>query len=888
MAATWPLVGRLEELAFVDRAMNTPGTAGVVLAGAAGVGKTRLAKEILDRAEARGVATAWAIATQSASDIPVGALSHLLPDLARGRSQRQDLLRQAAAALAGRAGGRHLVLGIDDAHLLDAVSASLILHVAQTHTAWVVASVRTGEHTPDPIMALWKDGLAARLDLHPLSREETRDLLEAVLGSRVDGATFNRLWEATRGNALYLREFVLGGLDTSALVQRGGVWRWKGSIAPSTGLMEVVEARIGRLTKPARDALEVVATGEPLGLHVVATLAPIDVLESLERRGLIEIRSDGRRKYVRPSHPLYGEAIRTRTPSLRAVRIHSQLAEALSATGAKRREDLIRLATWKLEAGETDPGLFLPAARQAMGTHGYALAERLAAASEVPPNPFPATELRAHALLGLGQFEDADAAFTSLVESAPTELQRVEAAIFRAMNLHQNLHSARDAWNGLAEAEQLVSPQAKSEIAAMRGWLLAQDGRFDEADALITDLLDMPDATEKARIGATAVRIWVWNAVGRHKEALALVPPCLEAIARRMDELPFGSALQQTVRFVRTLASLALGRLDDAEAGEREAYAEAVAQEDPVAQGQSAWTLGTIYSLRGRARTAIAWLTEGAALLREGGSGNFIRASHSELAHCLAIAGRPTEAQRALQEAESCLVSYPAVDVHLLLAKAWVAAAAGETTAGRALARQAAELARTYNRPAWEASALHHVLRLGGLGSDIADRLAVLAGRLGGRLVPTFALHARAQATTDAPGLVEVSRAFEEMGVLLYAAEAAVEAARSSREEGRKGSAVTWAARARALADQCEGARTPALAEIDQPLPLTPRELEIGSMAARGLTNKEIAARLFVSVRTVDNHLHAIYAKLGIEGRTALSDVLGVAAGADQARPAGI
>jgi DNA-binding CsgD family transcriptional regulator len=55
---------------------------------------------------------------------------------------------------------------------------------------------------------------------------------------------------------------------------------------------------------------------------------------------------------------------------------------------------------------------------------------------------------------------------------------------------------------------------------------------------------------------------------------------------------------------------------------------------------------------------------------------------------------------------------------------------------------------------------------------------------------------------------------------------------------------------------------------------LSARELEIARLAAAGVPNKEIAARLFVSVRTVENNLHAAYAKLGVDGRAELTDAL--------------
>ncbi|MFF1604122.1 helix-turn-helix transcriptional regulator [Streptomyces mirabilis] len=81
-------------------------------------------------------------------------------------------------------------------------------------------------------------------------------------------------------------------------------------------------------------------------------------------------------------------------------------------------------------------------------------------------------------------------------------------------------------------------------------------------------------------------------------------------------------------------------------------------------------------------------------------------------------------------------------------------------------------------------------------------------------------------------------------------------------------------ARAHRLAQTCQGVRTPALLEAARPVPLTRREREIAVLAARGLTNQQIADRLIVSVRTVEGHLYRIGNKLGITNRRELATLL--------------
>jgi predicted ATPase len=206
MLRDWPLVGRHEELDFVEASLGAP-SMGVVVAGAAGVGKTRLLREVLRRANASGRPTAWAQATWSAREIPFGAVAHLLPPSLEAGGRR-NLLRAAADAIASTDDGRR-VLGIDDAHLLDEHSAAVLLLLAETGRCGVVASVRTGEPAPDSITAMWKDEILERLELQALSPEEVGRLLEATLGPPIDATTLDRLIEVTRGNALFLRDILV-------------------------------------------------------------------------------------------------------------------------------------------------------------------------------------------------------------------------------------------------------------------------------------------------------------------------------------------------------------------------------------------------------------------------------------------------------------------------------------------------------------------------------------------------------------------------------------------------------------------------------------------------------------------------------------------------------
>ncbi|MFI0090040.1 LuxR family transcriptional regulator AbsR2 [Streptomyces bobili] len=129
-----------------------------------------------------------------------------------------------------------------------------------------------------------------------------------------------------------------------------------------------------------------------------------------------------------------------------------------------------------------------------------------------------------------------------------------------------------------------------------------------------------------------------------------------------------------------------------------------------------------------------------------------------------------------------------------------------------------------------------------------------------------FARHADALDRGDAPGLDAVAAELEERGFLLFAAEAHARAAQLHRDARAARTART---RAVALARRCQGARTPALAGLVLG-ELTTRQRQIVTLAAAGLSNRQIAERLTLSVRTVGNHLYGAYTRLGANDRAAL------------------
>ena len=112
------------------------------------------------------------------------------------------------------------------------------------------------------------------------------------------------------------------------------------------------------------------------------------------------------------------------------------------------------------------------------------------------------------------------------------------------------------------------------------------------------------------------------------------------------------------------------------------------------------------------------------------------------------------------------------------------------------------------------------------------------------------------------------------MGDLVAAVDAAAQAALVYRDQGLRGSALGCAARADTLAEQCGGVWTPALRQASEPLPFTDREREIVMLIGAGLSNREVAERLTLSVRTVESHIYRAMTKTGTTSRDELAALL--------------
>src|SRR3954447_21570588 len=478
MTGDWPLIGRDGELSRVAEVLGRPEASGVVLVGASGVGKTRLATECLRLGDESGFATARIVASRSASSIPFGALAPLLPPGTLALEQGLNALRQATMALTDLAGGRPLMLLVDNAHALDDPSAALLEQLAVSRTAFLVITLRSDEKAPDSVVALWKDHGVDRITIEPLSREGTQRLVTTMLDGEVEPTTLALLWAKTHGNALFARELVAGAVESGVLVNRGGWWHRVGDLAPSGRLSELVELRLSGLDAQHHEVLEFVAFGEPLGVEILIGLTDAGRVEDLESRGLLTMARDGRRHDIRLSHPMYGEVVRLRTPALRTRSVSRILAEALEARSTRRRGDALQVSLLRLDGGGTPRiDLLIEATAQARFANDNEVARRLAqVAFDVAPS-FDTGMMLADVLYESDRARECVATLTTVSGMVETPSKLAMVARARASAHFWKMGDADTAMRILLDAlDQLDDPGDRDEVASFIALMDVQAG----------------------------------------------------------------------------------------------------------------------------------------------------------------------------------------------------------------------------------------------------------------------------------------------------------------------------------------------------------------------------------------------------------------------------
>jgi hypothetical protein len=488
-----PLVCREAELGEIVERLKKPGPAAFVLTGAAGVGKTRLAAEAARAGAGLGFATAWLAASRAMASVPFGPFAPFLPPDGQLAKSTLGLLRQASGAIAAHAGpGGRLLLVVDDAQHLDDGSAALVHQLAQQEACSVLAIATTPGPVPERVTALWKDGLAERIELGAWDEGQTAQVAATVLGGLVARGALRRLWQLSQGNALCLRELLASAVSSGTLASDGEIWAPRRALTPPARLAELIKSRLAGLPAETVAVAELLAVAEPLGLALLAKLVDPAGLEDAEAHGLVQVRQDGRRSEAWLAHPMCGEVLRHAIPRSRQRRMLASVAAAIEAMGARRPGDLLVLGRCQLESGgPRDPDLLTRAARRARQVQDVDLSARLAQGALEAGGGADAALIVAEARLRGGRHAQAAAVLAAAAALCQTDRDLARVASARACVLHRKLGDAAAADAVLAEAlAEVTGDAARLLLAGCQAFFRVSAGDPEAALAAAAPLLD--------------------------------------------------------------------------------------------------------------------------------------------------------------------------------------------------------------------------------------------------------------------------------------------------------------------------------------------------------------------------------------------------------------
>lgn len=871
----WPLIGRGRELE--DVAARLRAGRGVLLAGPAGVGKSRLAAEVLAvMSRDAGISTARISATPTCSKIPLGAFAQILPSSAWGGrtgavNDRADLLSRCADMLVAAHAPSRLVLLVDDIHLVDDMSATLIYQLADTARVTVLATFRTRETAADYVVGLWKNGLLDRVDLDGLHIRHIHEMVRSVLDGPVDEATLAYLDSKVHGNVLYLRELVIGAHERGALTNDAGIWRLRGELEATDRLIELVTNRIGVLTAAEYELLEFLAFGEPLTLEEIGRVSTLECAGGLERRGLVVPESFGTEMQLRTAHPLYSEVVRGGVPPLRIRELVRRLAETVEDS-PRTDQRLMKIAEWRLLGGGGDPAMMLEASHSARWHYDFALAQRMVNAVLDTDPSFEARILCAE-LAGLrGNTAESARLLTALAESATSADEVFRIAVARLDHRAIYTGNLDEGLDVADEAERaLVDSRFVNEIAARRAALiLGKSGPGAAIDA--TEVL-LKEAKGSALVWACMPAAYSLARNGRIAEALeaaSLGYRVQMELSEPMDWYP------HMHRFYEAEAHAHAGRFSTAEEIARAEYAAAVDNQAIEGQALFCWQRAKAVIECGNPHRAIRLLLTAMSIYRQLGRPQFVQFCCHYLALAQALAGNVLEGKKTLDSLQ--VLGLPPnlfMGVDPLLASGWVHALSGDLRHAHSDFEQAVSDGRRIGDLTGALSAVHSLARTGA-AKRARDLCPVAPHGVEGELVAARIAHVHSLDADDSDELLSASVQFEKMGATLLAAEAAADAASCLAKRLDQRSAAAARRRSLGLAGRCENPVTLSLAGTDWRSDLTPAEAETALLAASGRSNKAIAGTLSISVRTVENRLQGVYTKLGVHGRHELASAVPV------------
>ena len=809
----------------LNRATAHSGTfpGGCVIIGGPGSGKTTA---LLELTRTIGGPVTMISGTLGNLGLAFPGLSDTTGDSARWVVAER--LRSDAAALA-----------IDDAHLLDAGSAAIVHALAfhaHTPTSLPCRTETPARSAPAAIATIWKDGHLPRLDLADLTVDEATDYLRAALGRAPTASGVSRLLRWAGGSPAAFVEGVALSIERRCWVETGdvAVFRWTPALTPR--LHDQACAEFTALPEPVQQVVASLAgatlaceshCGGGIPLDAVLAVCAVEDLVAAEKCGVLD--ADRRQVWLRKPYLASWAASGTR-----------QLDAAM---WAQRLADGCLLAARR----STDPG-----ADDDTTDRTLMLAGEL---SRLTPRPDPDV-LAAAADAALRQGEHLTT--IRLRSACPCPAESVCWAALRLAAVAK-----------LRELLAASTPRFPA-LVAVAGCVEVWAGRGPGELRSLT--ADPCAAVTRALAADTIVGTWI-AALYANAFAVAGDIDTVRAILALADPVGTGpgpttsdAMLNLYMRGTRVMALRMCGDVARACAS-ADRLIEDTRTAPPRVRAMAALVAAATYAESGQFAQARAGLHEGAEIFvdsvgRQLFTGLIARISAMESGTIdteFAVSASPVPGG-------STVTSFTSMDV---TNRAWVMVADNRIDDAVAMLQDAAHDAVAGGAPAVAADCSELATRLCHPDEAcVPTALRDLARRH--NPLSRFALtvrYADAWQHQDGEALRAVARDFETAGNLPTAADAAAQAAEAFDDAHDGPGAYAARTQARLLSARFDRLRSPAQQRIEDGARLTRREKQIIELVCRGLSNKEIADQLELSVRTVEGHVLRVCAKLGVRSR---------------------
>ena len=879
------LTGRTEDLALAVEALQGSTHVAVMLLGDSGIGKSTLLDAVV--AELRSTVTPVRIhGSPSLTNVPYGVLGPFIVGLPVQEATSQlAVLRTFWSRLEEerRASQKPLLLIVDDAHDLDEATAGILVELAAAGWAKLLVASATRPGLPEPLLQLWFEGIAERIDLRPLTQGQTGDILERALGPQVLPNVTEILWEASEGNPLLLGGLIDDAKNDGTLLQRNGVWLLARPLnSHGDRLTDVVRRQLLRRSPEERQALNLVALAEPVSRELIESTVGEDPVAVLIEHEMIRV-TPAPHPQLRLWHSIYGDTLRNLISPARSLQLRQSLLRLMDSEPTSA-EGLLRQVSWSMECGvEVDDRQLLRAAVLASRLYEDELARKAAALVKDPELQVAARSVTARTYFNTSDYAAArdilEADFAKGLSVAVLLTGTLMWAAVQAALGHSPADIMDRAGALLEAGERLASEHpedgegilkaTRERYATMHAMVFALAGESPEGSGTETGVLSGPPANtlEAAfRLALESERLLVQ---GKAVQAFARVSEALESAGAGHEELYF------LAEFLVAKAAAAVIHCGDWEAAET-LLAGVTAGPGPnrISFGGGVHAAhGIILLYQGKAAQALKALGAALESLRLADPQQLFALTSSMAFAAAAEVGAKDQAALFLADYEAAT---PAVSRYLRIlsqmaityGKARLGNYPGAFDELRALGRPNGD----GSTPGLEFDSLAFCLALG--DRDAASRLLELQPELEGLRAAAICQYAAAISTDAATDHLDAGKSCEDAELWGFAALAYDAAANGYRAAGdtlRERMAMSQRKRCLDRADSVDGQEQEA--DADALGLLTRRERDIVALAVRGLSDRQIAAELQVSIRTVEGHLYRSYAKLNVKGRDQLPGV---------------